>query len=358
MRLFPLRAGLYIGTQHLSLVVLERHREVCRLREAQVVDLPSGLIQPSPAALNITDAAEFRSILKKMLQPLKGVRNLSLGLPDPSVRAALISVDHHPVKGSELDDLIRWQMEKIFLSPLSNARIIHRPIPSARKVILGISIQQEILQQYEDPIRSLGIQPAWISISSFQLFNLYHDLLLQLAGAPGRFLVLNPFDCSFTLMVFKEGILDFLRIKGLTPSPSRTSAMPEAGLGFEGWDDESLSEMFFHELNTSINFYGQSEDPTLLSHLFVFGRKMSEFLKKAHDLYHIEVEPLEPERLNFIEGLSKVRPEQVPLVTPAIAAAVETVGKLSRTPKIVLSPQASTKVRSTTHPNQGSASCD
>ena len=314
MRFFPQMAGLHIGSQYLALVVLERHRNVYRLNSAQVAELPAGLIQPSPANLNISDIGEFQSHLEKLLQPIKGIKAISLSIPDPSVRAALLAANSQPVKGRDLDHLIRWQMEKIFLSPLGSAKVVYHPIPTSKKTFLAVTIQPEVLQQYEDPIRRLGIEPIWVNIPSFQLFNLYHDLLLQLAGPTGRFIVLNLFDHNFTLMIFSEGNIDFIRIKGLRSSSDGR---------LDGSDDSSLSDLIMHELNTSLGFYSESYDPSLVTHLFVFGRKMSEFIKRAHDQYHIEVEPLEPERLAFLDGLQKVRPEEIAYLTPAIAAAVE-----------------------------------
>jgi hypothetical protein len=278
-------------------------------------ELPSGLVQPSPAHLNISDLGEFQSRLQSLIEPYRGLRTISVSLPDPSVRAVRLATPTQPVKGRDLEHLIRWHMEKIFLAPLGNAKISHQPISTSPPSVLAVAIQQEILQQYEAAIRKAGIEPILMNISSLHLFNFYHDLLLQLASPSGRFMVLNLFDYNFTLMIFIEGVIDFIRIKGLTP--------PSSPNQLDGSDDHSLSDLIMHELNASLSFYSQVHDPSHLTHLFVFGRKMSGFIKRAHDQYHLEVEPLEPERLPFLENLTKVRPEEVPLVTPAIASAVE-----------------------------------
>lgn len=338
-------AGLHIGSRHLALAVLEKHRRGYHLRSARVMELPTGLVQPSPSNPNISDPGAFQSYLKGLVQSEKGLKTISLSLPDPSVRAALLPESPQSVKGPDLHNLIRWQMEKLFLSPLGQSRIVYQPIPSPRHVLLTVAVQEHILQQYEEPIRRLGITPVWVSISSFQLFNLYHDLILQLAGPSGRFMVLNLFDHNFTLMIFMEGILDFVRIKGLgvtAPNPAAseplsqgfeysqgsqplpTACLParqgQAGLPVE---EGLLLDLVTHELNTSLRFYNQSEALSLVTHLFVFGRKMSEFIKRAHDQYHIEVEPLEPERIPFLTGLTKIRPEEICFVAPAIAAAID-----------------------------------
>ena len=303
----PVYAGLHIGSRFLALAVMERHPKGYRLNTAQMVELPAGLIQPSPASLNISDPGEFQSTLQKLIEPHKAFKKISLSLPDPAVRAVKLSMPPKSVKGKELENWIRWQMEKVFLSPLGNAKVVHQMIPSSQKGILALTIQQDILEQYEEGVLKLGIKPIWVNVSSFQLFNFYHDLILQLAGSPGRFIVLNLFDHNFTLMIFMQGALDFIRIKGLAPSS----------------DDHALADLIMHELNSSLNFYSQIQDPSVMTHLFVFGRKMSEFIKKAHDQYHLEVEPLEPERLTFLEDLTLVRPEEIPFMTPAIAAAME-----------------------------------
>ena len=303
----PVYAGLHIGSRSLALAVMERHQGGYRLNTAQMTELPSGLIQPSPASLNISDLGEFQSHLQRLIEPYKAFKKISLSLPDPAVRAVRLSLPPEPIKGKDLKNWMRWQMEKVFLSPLGNAKVVHQFIPSSKKDVLAVTIQHDILEQYEEAVRRLGIEPIWVNISSFQLFNFYHDLIIQLAGPPGRFMVLNLFDHNFTLMIFMQGAIDFIRIKGLVPAST----------------DHALSDLIMHELNASLSFYSQIQDPSVMTHLFVFGRKMSEFIKKAHDQYHLEVEPLEPERLTFLEDLTQVRPEEIPSVTPAIAAAME-----------------------------------
>jgi len=329
--LHPLFAGLHIGSRHLALAVLERHRRGYHLRSARVMELPPGLIQPSPSNPNISDPAAFQHSLGELLRSEKGLKTISVSLPDPSVRAALLPVSTQTVRGSDLYSLIRWQMEKLFLSPLGHSKIVYQPVPSPRNSLLAVVVQEQILQQYEEPIRRLGIMPVWVSISSFQLFNLYHDLILQLAGPSGRFMVLNWFDHNFTLMIFMEGVLDFVRIKGLGVTVSSLAAFEPLSEGF-GHSQRSQSlpaeeglllDLVTHELNTSLSFYNPNDALSLVTHLFVFGRKMSEFIKRVHDQYHIEVEPLEPERIPFLTGLTKIRSEEVCFVAPAIAAAID-----------------------------------
>jgi len=328
-----LYTGLHIGSRHLALAVLERRKSILHLREARVMKLRPGLIQPSPSKPNISDLTEFESNIQRLLDSCKGLSTLSLGIPDPSIRAALLSQNNQQVKGRDLDNLIRWQMEKIFLSPLGDSRVVHQSVPSSNRHVLAVTIQSQILKQYEDSIRKLGIEPICVNVSSFQLFNLYHDLLLQQAGTSGRFIVLNLFDDNYTLMIFVDGAIDFIRVKALKS--------PSAGDEIIRSDDSSWSDSIMHELNASISFYGQKNDPSLISHLFVCGRGMSEFIKKAYDQYQIEVEPLEPQRVAYLGGLAKVRLEEIPLVIPAIAAATDGViqflsaRRLASTPKVL-----------------------
>ena len=172
-------AGLHIGSQSLALAVLERHHRGYRLNTARKAELPSGLIQPSPASLNISDPGEFQHHLQRLLEPHKALKRISLSLPDPAVRAVRLSLPPEPIKGNDLENWIRWQMEKVFLAPLANARVVHQFISPSRKSVLAVTIQHDILEQYEEAVRRLGIEPIWANISSFQLFNFYHDLLLD-----------------------------------------------------------------------------------------------------------------------------------------------------------------------------------
>ncbi len=276
-------------------------------------------MQPSPAQVNIPDPAALIGRVQEVMKALRGIKRISLGLPDPSVRATVLSVDTGSVRGRDLEPLIRWQMEKKFLSSLTDTRVGHQTVAGRGGGVLGVAIRAPILQGYEEVIRQAGAEPVRVGVSSFQLYNLYHDLMQERAGRAGRFIAMNIFEGNFTMMIFTQGIMEFVRIKGLRP-PSGASIS-------SGDVQRSLSELILEEMNQSLKFYGQYMDPTDITHLFVFGRSVAEFIKKAHDRYHLEVEPLEPERLGNLQGMEKIRPEEIPMLTPAIAAALDGVGR-------------------------------
>ena len=320
-----MQVGLHISSQSLALAVLRRSGRVCRVEAVQVLALPPGLVRPSPVELNIADGAEFRSCIEKLLKPFGRIRHLALSLPDLSARVALVvGNDPSSLKGADLGHLIRWQMEKLFLSPLGDSKVVYQLLSPSDRSFLAVAIQDRVLQQYEEPLRSMGMEPEWANLASFQIFNLYHDLLMERAGS-APFMVLSYLDQNFVLLAAAEGRLHFVRTKGLLfPSADHEDVRRP-----EGTDPDLLCDRIISEMNTSLSFYSKTREPSLITHLFVCGRQISDLTKKLQDTYHIEVESLEPERLGFLEGLNKVRPEELSFVIPAVASAIESAMEFS-----------------------------
>lgn len=325
----PSKAALHISSQHISLAVLRRKRNAYRIGAMRVLPLPEGLVRPSPLDLNISDADAFRGSLEELLGPHRRHKRMALSLPDLCVRAGIVTAKHEGLKRSDLESLIRLQLERLFLSSLGDCKLSYHLLSPADRTFLAVAIDQRILAQYEEPLRALGVEPVWANIASFQLFNLYQDFLSDQSGS-SPCMVLNFLDRNFTLLIAAEGRLQFVRIKGLVFSESDLEG--ERADRSDKTERELLFDRIVKELNTSLSFYHKSQDLSAIGHLFVCGGQVSDLLKRLYDAYHIEVELLEPERLGFLQGLNQVRPEELLFVTPAIGAAIECDRALSFSP--------------------------
>ena len=175
------------------------------------VDLPQGLLKPSPVKPNISDPDDLQSRLRGLTgirkdRPVSS-RPIVLVLPDRCVRSTLLEVGALPTRSSERDALIRWRLEKEAGLPMTGARIVSRTVgPST---VLAVTIQEPVLQQYEEGCNALGLIPARIEITSFLLEQALH------VQAPGEDPVgwLSLLDEGFTLLIRKAGHPVFLRAK-------------------------------------------------------------------------------------------------------------------------------------------------
>ena len=148
-----------------------------------------------------------------------------------------------------------------------------------------------------------------MDLASFHVFNLYHDIIFRQSAPPHNFIFLYAGDSFITVMFFKEGILNFIRIKTL-----RSQA-------------NSAEDRVIEELRSSLSFYlafyKKGHDSTSFTHLFTAGLSIAEALSKSSgDAFPWETIPLQPEDLISIASQNaEIRVEDWPVLIPAIAAA-------------------------------------
>src|SRR5438309_9098783 len=169
----PPRYSLKLGPREAAWAVRSTDwRGQSRLRST-VVDLPSGLLRPSPVEPNISDV----DALKSHLRALIGIPDASqapcwpiaLVLPDLCVRTVLLHVDTLPARSSERDALIRWRLEKEATFPVANARIVSQVV--GPHTVLVVMIGESVLRQYETVCGDLGLVPVSVNATRFLLPN-------------------------------------------------------------------------------------------------------------------------------------------------------------------------------------------
>src|SRR5437870_11581293 len=116
-----------------------------------VVDLPAGLLKPSPVEPNISDVEALKSCLHALIGiPVGGQAPgwpIALVLPDLCVRTVLLNVDTLPARSRERDALIRWRLEKEARSPAASAIVVSHG--GARHPVLAAVIGASGLPHYQ-----------------------------------------------------------------------------------------------------------------------------------------------------------------------------------------------------------------
>ena len=315
---FQPRIGLNFGASSLALVKLKGRGKRSHLHRYQVHPMSKDILVPSPTDCNIQKPEEIKKIIQNLFEEEKIRRQpISLSLPDLAVKVLLLKLDHLPKKGEDLDQLIRWNMEKTFLSPLKEAHLSYQILNPGKgggmkHCVLASMIQRNILFEYEDLIRSLGCYPVLIDISSFHVFNLFRDILSREVPGEEGFLFVNVFDSNFTIMIFSHGLPDFIRIKGF-----RDRWFPGQGEG--GLRGEKIAE----ELETSFRFYRREGPTEPINTIFLFGElQMADLISPLEEQFPLKIHLLDPQSLVAMDGFSSVGGEEAPFLIPALAAAM------------------------------------
>lgn len=225
------RHGLKIGVRRLAWVETERNWRGRRSLRCLVSPVPAGAVRPSPIEPNLADPDAFAELLRSVTGPGKewrlagrtvasGVpRPISLILPDVSVRAVLLQLEHMPARPDERDALVRWRLGQEQLFPLAGTKVVFQELPRAPgssdegHSVLAVAVQEAILQQYETACEDLGLIPSAVGVASLKLF----DLWLRSSGGRKRLaedlLWVNAADGALTVFLFHQGRLVFLRTK-------------------------------------------------------------------------------------------------------------------------------------------------
>lgn len=307
LRIFKAQ-GLNIGSRYLASVGLSTGNGRYLVKDRKVLRLPDGLVRPSPIDLNIKDYGKLRETIQQFLLNPKNrmKKKIFLGLPDLSVKVSIVDLEKLPSGKKDLEKILAWKMEKASLFPLHDVKlsyqVLHKPTKrdGGSYRLLVSMIKRDILIQYEDLISSLGLWPVIVDISSFHIFNLYNDYISQRISQEKGFIFLNIFE-NFTLMIFKDGLLDYIRIKASGGGPAKT----------------------FDEILTSLNIYSEGHDLSAITHLFVFGDTLSEeFAKRAEKELGLIAESLGPKMVSRVEGITSIIDEDNAPLIPALAAAI------------------------------------
>ncbi len=243
--------GLSVGPAQMAMVDAKRRGvgvEVTRYATASV----EGLLRASPMEQNITDPAQWCTHLRALLGHFPAAQRITLALPDAVVRVLLLNLQQVPKSRTDFEALIRWHMEKIFLHPLGAARFSYQVLPHPKTgwKVVATAVRQEVIAQYETLCENHEI--IHIAPVSFSLYNLFEPLIASHHAPHAVFTYLS--DRSLTVLIFEEGILNFIRVK----------EFPEAEGG--GWVDPLIREM-----STSLSFYEGIGNPSLRpTHLFLF----------------------------------------------------------------------------------------
>ncbi len=200
-------------------VVPDRKSKALSLRAVESRELPEGAVEPSLTRPNILAPEPVRAALHAVLSRIgAGEHRISVLVPDHVARVALLSFATLPRTRRELAELVRFRMAKSLPFKPEEAALDLMILPGSGRgaggaSVLSVFIHRGVLEQFEALFTAAGYWPGLISLSTFELFNLFRTRL-QARGLPDKdSLLLNVTPHYQSLLIFRGAELIFYRCK-------------------------------------------------------------------------------------------------------------------------------------------------
>src|ERR1044071_7480810 len=145
-----------------SVVQLERVKgSTCKLRRAATFNIDESLVRPGFDEPNIENRAQLAAVLKDLAASagLLRQKRWSLSLPEATARTVVLTIESQLQSGSELQDVLKWKIERGFGAPLEELSISKDRLQKdaqGRDRYLVIAVKKAILAEYEAVLQSLS----------------------------------------------------------------------------------------------------------------------------------------------------------------------------------------------------------
>lgn len=308
MRLFPLtrpRMGLYFSTDTFCFGYLRHGLGGPKLTGYREQRLPPGSIRLSPIEQNVASSEPLLSVLHADLHSTRRPHPVAVCLPDVCARTAVIEFASLPKNKKEQKALVEWRLQtELNLSPKPR-RVSYQcfaPIPSRFSLtrspstpvrFLAVTIQNDIVEQYETLCLEAGVIPVSVNVAGPAVLNLcrssieatLHAHARDISFVPDTAIFLYIGEWGFSLIAWKEGHPCFVRVKPIrrlsavtvsssqafieeTPSGGRPQSELDEKTTFrksDGFDvpqDREPVEMLAQELLRSLQFFFETAMPS------------------------------------------------------------------------------------------------
>jgi len=314
---YPLVA-VELAPDRVTAVQLAADRKSGRLRleAVQTRPVPDGAIEVSLTKPNILDPKAVAAAVTEALHRL-GPKDhrVSVLLPDDVARVALLGFATLPKTRRELAELVRFRMAKSL--PFKPEEAVmdlmvlegRAPQPGASAAsVLASFVHRGVVEQYEGLFASCGYWPGLVSLSTFEMFNLFRPRFAERRLADKDSLVLNVTRHYLSVLILRDTDVIFYRCK---PHLSGTGS------------GDPLVDVR-REVYTSLAFYQEKLLGRGIGRVFL--RSVSLPLDRIREVVSAEaggeLEVLDPLPLVPQNGGPRLGPEDAAVAAPAIGAVL------------------------------------
>ncbi len=310
-----------IGADRISAVRLavDRKGGTMRLAAAGSRPLPEGAIEVSLTKPNILDTAAVMEALHALFVKIAPRdHRVSLLLPDDVARVSLLGFAALPKTRRELQELVRFRMAKSLpFKPeeaVMDLMVLKGSAPqpgTSSASVLTSFVHRAVLEQYESLIAACGYWPGLVSLSTFELFNLFRAVFSRKKAPDRDSLVLNVTRHYLSVLILRDTQVIFYRCK-----PHVVAA-----------NGDPLTDVR-REIYTSLAFYQEKLLGRGIGRVFLrcTGLTAESIREAAGAETGGDVEILDPLAVVPANGSPSVSAEEAALMAPAIGAVA---GRLS-----------------------------
>jgi Tfp pilus assembly PilM family ATPase len=192
-----------------------------KLDAIQSRPIPDGAIEVSLTKPNILDTGAVSAAVKEVLHQLDSRdHRISVLLPDDVARVALLGFATLPKTRRELTELVRFRMAKSLPFKPEEAEMdlmilnggTARPGASAATVLASF-VHSDVVEQYEGLLADCGYWPGLVSLSTFELYNLFRPRFAERKLPDKDSLVLNVTRHYLSVLILRDTDVIFYRCK-------------------------------------------------------------------------------------------------------------------------------------------------
>lgn len=253
MKLFPLirpRTSLYFSTDKLCFGHIQHGLGGSKLGDYGEHCLPPGSIRLSPIEQNVVSAEPVLSVLHSNLHAIQRPHSVAVCLPDVCARTAVFELASLPKSKKDQKALIEWRLQKeLNLTPKPRrvsyqlfgtlpSRFSFVRSPSMPVRLLAVTLQNDIIEQYETLCVKAGCIPVSINVAGLAVLNLCRPVIeatLQtharaISFVPDTVIFVYVGDWGFSLIVYQERQPCFVRVKALKQLSAVTVSLSQASI--------------------------------------------------------------------------------------------------------------------------------
>ena len=237
-----------------------------------------GVIEPSPGKSNVQQPAVLAQAVSQILAEIGLTKrpDTALILPDASSRMTVLDFEHFPSDEKECLQLIRFRLKKTVPFDVQNALVAYQTWKiKGRFSVLVATTPVEIINQYEQALKSVGLRPGYVVLSTVAALNLIPVSEMSLfVNFPGDSLTVVAFDMQAVRMV---------RSIQLTPGIEQSVVdNPESAL------DAMITDLY----PTFVFIADNLQCPVKKLILSGFDKLIEDALARFPEEFNCEVEPL------------------------------------------------------------------
>ena len=176
-------------------------------------DLPIDAVEPGLRAGNFRVPSDVVAAVRKTLEAVteKGIgREVTLVVPDSSVRVLLLDFDSLPGKPAEALPVVRFRLKKLLPFDSDDAAVSYQIMGGKSGTakgglrVVAVAIPREVLAEYESVVREAGFEPGAVLPSTMAALS---GLGEDAAGGSEPALVINAGPQAVTTAIVSGGVL-------------------------------------------------------------------------------------------------------------------------------------------------------